>query len=390
MQKGYQMRYNIGFDSEYYIRPVIGDFLSVYDSYREARRALDEIDEVEIDYDGDLNELAKSGTRLWRAQIFSTDEHIVTPWCVGKLAAEKKAEEMGLDLSRATIIDAELCKQRSFPVTCPFEVTLYRNNKGLYCSVDLHPEETGGFRAKYLFPDRTCKDRLCVGPAIVTKISDRGNYGFITASMKQYSRPNEGLVAKYLANDPTLWGGTLQMLNTPFGPLTRLTVEKRNKYSGRIESVNNSILLEKHPCSDEIQSDYYLEHLVTDEGEVSSKVTIEEEISVADFLCQGYHGCTLAEFGAKIKRLPFENLRGYRSVKFISDLFDAAVKHGVFKIYTFDNVNYVEVYDEYLLEFALAFTQEEVEKIVGIVNKLNESATATFKSRIAKGKLRLN
>ncbi|MCM1233544.1 MAG: hypothetical protein NC489_25800 [Ruminococcus flavefaciens] len=392
MQKGYQMWYQtspLG-DGVYCIHPVIGDFLRRYNSNREVREARNHITEVKIDYDGDLNELARSGNYLWRASTITPDRtRTVTPWCVGKLAAEEKAQEMGFDMAATNFECAELCEQCTFPVTCPFEVTLYRNEKGLYCSIDLHPEETGGFRDKFLFPDRSCKNQLCVGPVVVTKVDDRGNYGFITASMKQYSRPNEGLVAEYLVNDPATWGGMLQMIKTPFGPLTRLSVEKRNKHSGRVESVNNTILLEEYPGANKVRAAHWLENFVSGD-EVSAKVTIEEEISVADFLCQGYQGCTISELSAKIKRVPFENLRSYRSIKFISDLFDAAVKHGVFKIYTFDNVNYVEVYDECLLEFALAFTKEEVDKIIGTVNKLNESATATFKSRIAKGKLRIN
>lgn len=388
-------RYHIPGDSYYWIDPVDilyvvkGDALNTSDSYRDAMRKLERIKEEQFCYDGDLDEFFRTHDNAWRYVMGGDLDHKtqVTEWYPTKDDAEKRAIELGFDMERSYYAVAELSIHKTYPVTVPFEVELYRNDRGLYCKVDLHPEESGGFNEKFYFPDRSCRDKLYSGKAIVTKVTDKGNYGFIVATMKQYSRPDEAVLAEFLAKNDEYWNqGKIEMLDTPYGKLTRISNIILNKHTNRIE--HRDVWIATPEEDGELRHNYYLEHLVSDEIPRDT-ITVEEEISVADFLCQGYQSCTLSELSSKFTRIPFDITAKYRTVKYRTDLYDEVVKCGVLRSYKFNDVDFVEIDDSCMLRFAINFTQEEVDKLVAMVNSINESATNAIKKRLRKNQYKL-
>lgn len=367
-----------------------GDVTSRCTSHREAMNEIEQLREESICYDGDLNALSREQGEVYR-YVYPGNisrETRVTEWYPTREGASTRAVELGFDMNESYLAHADLAEQRSFPRATPFEVSLYSNDRGLYCKIDMRPDETGGFREKFYFPDKSCRDKLVPGTAIVTSVIDHGNYGFIVAAMKQYTRPDEQALAELLVGNDNYWNNTtIEMLDTPYGKLTRISHIVKNRHTQRVETQDCWIAIQD---KDGIQYDYYLEHLVMNEID-KSLVTIEETISAADFLCQGYQGCTLDEFGKKFTLVPFDlSSTRYRTVKYRTDLYDEAMKCGVFKSYKFDDIDYVEIDDTYLLRFAVDFNQEEVEKLISMVNRINESATNTIQKRIKSGKYRLS
>lgn len=364
-----------------------GDAISRRSTYNDAQRVLRQLIEEKTLYDGDLNEIAKNAGTMTR-YITTYPTKRATEWCIDANTAKARAVELGFDMEESYPMSADLSIRGVFPVTVPFTTTLYANSRGLYCEIDMHPEETGGWRRKYYFPDRSCKDKLVPGEMIVTKVIDRGNYGFVVGTMKQYSRPDEEQLAEFFAGDSTYWNfGILNFLNTPHGKLTQVVNNTRNKHTGKVDHQESWIALPDEDDHPKFKRDYYLNGLVEDEIN-NGTATVEETISVAEFLCQGYQGCTLAELGQRFKDIPFDTAGSYRTVKFRTDLYDEAVKYGIFtsRAFTF-NVDYIEVNEDHMLELAVDFKPDEVNTLVELVNRVNEQATTAMRNKIRKGKI---
>lgn len=329
--------------------------------------------EITLHYEGDLNELLKGYDEAWyvSSALFDpcVNERISKHFFMNRedainAAREAGAEEAGVWNSYSVYIENR--ETDYTPMKLPVRTTLMRNDKGLYCRLNLHPEEDG-YRSpgKIFFPDRKCGNSLCEGPVIITSVHDKGNYGFFTGEMVQYEAPSDEQVSEHVIKN-SLYDRKLRFMKGKLGSYVEV-------------DGGNCFVAANSGC--EFNYDVY------DYGEAVSKCT--EEILGVDLVCQGFQGCNFEEFYNRFVKFEFQSFHATWCIKFISKLFDEAIKYRFIALKTTNNVDFVEV-DKGQLMYALdQFSREEMAEIIAKVTEINTKANETIKSKMRSGKVRL-
>ncbi len=84
----------------------------------------------------------------------------------------------------------------------PMVVSLHKGVKGLYTTlkVDANDKRPG----KYMFPAKSCKDKLRLGAVRIDSVEDRGTYGFFHGEMVPYRVPSMAAFTEYVKAQPDL------------------------------------------------------------------------------------------------------------------------------------------------------------------------------------------
>ena len=328
------------------------------------------IEECELTYTGSI-ESHFDNFEHWVYRVVCRNKK--TSWCFSKEGADILAAAKGIndhDIDRYCE-RAHITPLQFRPVELPIFTYLYRNNKGLYCRLTLHPEIDGTNNyGKLYFPDRSCKD-LREGPAIITKIQDKGSYGFFVGQMHYFKAPTDDKIEEYIIeHNLNLSNSTLSYTHSVFG--TFIQIKKSDIPTVLVEGRNG-----------ETTQQYY--SIVNDHP----SLVIDKEIRVRDFLCQRHHGCTFDELTSLFNSIFLEPFHPYTSSKFISPLFDRAVDTGFLRLLHFQNIDYVELDSEALSQNLNHFTHEEMLELIQTVNQLNQTANIALKAKIKRGKIRL-
>lgn len=358
---------------------TIGDLCQYSPSYRDARNRIDMADVVDVNYDGDLDELAKNRTCLLYFRYGSK----YTPLCLTLDEAENFAAKMGFDLEYCRYYYAYVSKRAVFPKELPIEVYLERNERGLYCKMDLRPDLTGGFSSKFYFPDRNNKNKLCEGRCIIESVSDHGNYGFFIGHMVQYEQPSEEAIANTLTHEPYLMHGNYEVrfLTGPFGKVVAIAPIGSQTPAGvgvvYIKSEDGNT-----------RTAGYLAHVL---GNCSGNdIVATERIPVQDFLCQGYLGCSMKDLSSRIVRVPFKITRGTRCTHYYTDLLDDVIDDGIMTLREYSNADYIVVDDAMLVDLVVKYSGEEIEEVIDTVNKINREAILALSAQVKKGRITLD
>lgn len=279
-----------------------------------------------------------------------------------KLAESAWVEEFG----EFAIYEYHVESQRYFPVEFPVTATLVEGERGLLCRLNMRPDIDGKKpTGKIYFPDRSCAKDLCVGPAVITEILDRGNYGFFKAHMQQFEAPSDEEVSLYVIRNG-LYDRKVNFCSNRFG---------------------NFVII------DEICLIRGSEGVITSYsplGKYDPKVTVKESILAKDLVCQGYQGCNFDDLVNKFGEFMFDSYKANNSSKFISKLVDKAVRFGFISIKSIYNVDFVDVNTRYLEDAIDQFSREEMAEIAEACHELNEKANEAIRSKIRKGKIQLN
>lgn len=331
--------------------------------------------EVELHYNGNLDDILKTTDVAWHIVSSFIDPEISRHYYFSREEAIAAAKAAGADAGVWCCYDCHIDTERFGPVKLPIRVNLLRSEKGLFCRLNLHPEENG-YRAqgKVFFPDRRCADNLCEGPVIVKSVIDKGNYGFFVGEMVQYRAPSDEQVSQYIIEN-SLYGSKVRFMEGKFGTHVNIPDLSDTSFS----YLNCLVLgpngnVEKN-CD------------MTDYGEAASKCT--EEILGMDLVCQGYQGCNFADLYGQFARFSFKPHQSSWSTKFISKLFDDAIKCRFISLNTTNNVDFVEVDKEQLMYSLDQFSREEMAEIIAKVNEINTKANEAVAAKVRSGKLHL-
>lgn len=337
--------------------------------------------EVMLHYEGDLNKLAEDHDQVWCVCDSISDQSLVER--VSKHFYFSREEAIAA-AQKAGLTDAGVWNCHSMfidspgeyaPIQLPVRTILVRNEKGLYCRLNLHPEEDGYHaRGKIFFPDRQCADTLCEGPVCIKTVADKGNYGFFVGEMVQYKAPSDEQVSEYIIQN-NLYESKVHFMKGKFG--TYVSIPSLSAISGSyldclVLGPNGNV---EKSCD------------MTEYGEAASKCT--EEILGVDLVCQGYQGCDFQEFYNRFVKFEFDPFGATWSTKFISKLFDEAMRCRFIALKTIHNVDFVEVSKARLMEALDQFSREEMAEIIAKVNEINTKANEALKSKVRSGKLRL-
>ena len=315
-----------------------------------------------LHYEGNLDELLKEHSVVYRFCVGELCSHFY--FSVEEVYARVK-ECFYEEHSPANLETCEIKPARYKPVELPVTVDMWSGEKGPFCRMNLHPEIDGQFcRGKIYFVDRNCADKICEGPAIITSVKDKGSYGFVTGYMKQYQDPTDAQVADYVIKN-NLYEEIVQFCNNKFGSFVLLYGKCFIQEGGAM-----------------YQSDLYLPGYDDD-------FTVTESLSGADLVCQGYQGCSYEEFKAKFVRFEFEGMQPAKCSRFVSELFDEAIKYGFISHRVVCNVEYVVVNEKELPNALDQFSQEEMNSIIKVVYKINTGANEAIKAKIKSGKVTL-
>lgn len=312
-------------------------------------------------YDGDLNEILRDTTSVFR---FNAD-YLSRNFYFSREAAQEAAEKAGLaDHPTGGIQEGHICPAQYKPVKLPTEVFLLENEKGLYCRMNLHPEIFGMHqKGKMYFVDRSCRDDLCFGPAVITEVHERTSYGFMIGHAKQFEPPSD----LQLAAQVTYSGDYKQMIRFC-----------SNKFGHFVQIGKKCFVLKDGMAFSEYQLNHY-----------DSNITVLREISGEDLVCQVYHGCDFKDLIARFGHFNFEGYHATPSTKFLSHLFDEAVTAGFIELKTTNNVNFVLVDQEKLAQALDQFTKEEMKRICESCAEINRKANAEMYNKVRNGKVRL-
>lgn len=255
----------------------------------------------------------------------------------------------------------------------PYMMLLSPGDRGLVGRANLRPDEVGNYsdKKKVYFPDRSCKDNLCAGMVKVTGVNDRGNYGFITGTMVQYTQPTEEDLAKFLIAERWFRGQLEFITNKYWGAAVASHGTDPNS-SWRYIAVDEAGELK--------ECDLLGEYDHRDD-------VISESISAADFICTGYTGQTELELLKIVPRIP--DLWRYpvsESIKFISNEFDEAIECGFIKLWRFRTFDLVEIVPDRVFKAAESL-QENLVPVLEEAKKINEAAIAAITNLKRKGKL---
>lgn len=336
--------------------------------------------EIVLHYEGDLNKLVEDNNLVWYVTDTISDPDIMEVvsrnFYFSREEAIEAAKKAGLDAgvwnSYSVFIDSP---GDYVPVQLPVQTTLLRNEKGLYCRLNLHPEEEGlHAKGKIFFPDRACAEHLCEGPVMIHSVKDKGNYGFFSGEMVQFKAPSDAQVSEYIIKN-SLYESKVRFMEGKFGTYANIYNSSNTLFSCR-----DYLVLRPDGC---VEKNYDM----AEYGEVASKCT--EEILGVDLVCQGYQGCNFEDFYNRFVRFGFDAYGAIWSTRFISKLFDEAIKCGFIAIKSTNHVDFVEVSKARLMEALDQFSQEEMAEIIAKVNEINNKANEDIQNKIRSGKLRL-
>lgn len=333
--------------------------------------------EVFLHYEGDLDGLVKNNEQVW----FITDtisnpsliESISKHFYFNREEAIEAAKKAGLEDAGVWNCHGVVIEDNDDykPVQLPVRAIWAQGEKGLFCRLHLHPEEDGwGSNGKVFFPDRVCAGKLCTGPVIIQSVKDKGNYGFFTGEMVQYKAPTDEQMAEYVIQND-LYDFKVRFMSGLFGSYVH------------IFGVPGAIDCFVQAADGNVEKNYDM----TEYGEAASYCT--EAIQGVDLVCQGFQGCDFEEFYGRFVLFDFGAYRASHSIKFISKLFDEAIKYRFISLKTTNNVDFVEV-DKKQLMYALdQFSREEMAEIIAKVNEINNKANEAIRSKVRSGKVRL-
>lgn len=314
-----------------------------------------------LHYEGDLNEILQTTETVYR---FNAD-YLARNFYFSQTEAYKAAEKAGLaDHPTGAIQGGHIIPARYKAVTLPTEVFLHENERGLYCRMNLHPEIFGTRqKGKMYFVDRSCRDKLCMGPAVITEVHERTSYGFITGHMKQFEVPSDLQLAAQVA----------------FSGDYKQPVRFCSNRFGHFAKIGKKCFVLKDGMA---YSEYALD-------QYDPNVTVHKETLGEDLVCKVYHSCNFLELVSKFGRFNFESHYATPSIKFYFPLFDEAVNTGFIDLKTTNNVDFVTVNLKKLAESLDQFTQEEMKRIYETCADINKKANAEMSNKIRNGKVHL-
>lgn len=279
-----------------------------------------------------------------------------------KLAESAWVEEFG----ESAIYEYHVEPQRYFPVKFPVSTILVGGGRGLLCRMNLRPDENGTKSAgKIYFPDRSCAEELCAGPAVITEVKDHGNYGFFKAHMRHFEAPSNEEVSLFIIKNG-LYDQQVYFCSNKFGNFVTINMICLIKSSDGVTSMYNQL------------------------GKYDPNVTVKESILARDLVSQVYQGCNFNDLVGKFGEFLFDSYNAQNSLKFVSQLFDKAVRFGFISIKSIYNVDFVDVNTRYLEDAIDQFSREEMSEIAKACHEMNEKANEAIRSKIRKGKLQLN
>lgn len=299
------------------------------------------------------------------------------PWCLSETEANRIADELGVpphEEQPRHIMFAKLCMPYLRPLELPTRAYLYLGNRGPYTRLNLHPEINGTRRpGKLAFPDKSCLSDLCEGPCIITEIRDKENYCFFKGHMEQFFAPMDEHMDPYIESH-NLYDCKLKYMRSKFGEY--IIVVNVNK-------TNTTVLM--------LDSDGDVVEKPAGHFDFDKTATCTREISVADYICEGYHDCKFSELVAKFVKPAFHPAYAQytKSTRYISDLFDDAVHHGFLLPRMFQNVFYIQLDECELLRHLTDYNRQEMAELIAVVNKTNQDANAAIRSKVKHGKIRL-
>lgn len=326
-------------------------------------------------FDGNLEEILKNISDVFRYNLdylarffyFSEEDALNA----AKKARPEWVEEHGNCVQKCYIEPAQYK-----PVTLPVHVMLETSAKGLYCRMNLRPDVFGTRNhGKMYFPDRSCKDDLCAGPAVITEVTERTSYGFLKGHMQQFQAPSDEQLSNYII-DLNLYDFYFRFCTNKFGSFVLYHAP---------HLIGDTCLILKDGIVH--ISDYSLDQYDPD-------ITVKETIKGVDLVCQGYQGCNFNELICKFGRFEFAN-RSFLPVpttspRFLSDLFDEAVSYGFISLKSSLNIEYVEVNVPKLKTVIDQFSREEMREITSLCADINEKANKAIQSKIKNGKIHLD
>lgn len=218
------------------VRWTMGDFL-IHRTAQEVTKLRPQIFPCTIYVDDtvDLAELVNGRglVTLYRAKAYNNynqpTANLITPWYLTKHEVDRQLEESTIKFAVTKHQIASLYPQRVFPIKYPHEVTILRNEKGLYSRIETHPERTGkpDTSGKIFFPDTSSRGKVCPGPAIVHSVYEKPTFGFMRVTMQQFEAPDDDAIVKWLQESTnqgidTITQGTVHYYKSIFGTHARV------------------------------------------------------------------------------------------------------------------------------------------------------------------------
>lgn len=259
------------------------------------------------------------------------------------------------------------------PVELPVIAILSKSDRGLYCKLNLHPEEDGAYATgKPFFPDRDCKEPLEEGFVVVESVKDKGNYGFFMGKMKTFEAPSENDVVDYLFD--RFGGGAVykrvDFVSGSFGTLARYC-DGGNVYlymgtEKPVETVPSG--LDTH---------------------FADNAKVVRTVSVFDLVCQNNLGCSYDEMYKKVSFPKFTPVPVSTKLRGVDhgfcDILESAVDTDVFAVYEYQGEMYI--LPDTLVNLAIYFSKEEAEEILREVKKVNSEFDERATAMSRKGKI---
>lgn len=271
----------------------------------------------------------------------------------------------------------------------PFLAQLQKNDRGFFIRVRMPdaPMRVG----KLFFPDRNGVDSntLYEGPIVITDISDRGNYGFFKGHMREMNAPGGTGLIHYLI-DKELWNGLIDKYRTPSGDEFTLV----QLMSG--PRVTHKIFLEEfiNVLEDGDEEDYAAEVPSIDDAAIPYCTKILETMTISDFITMYLHDEKYEDLDRRFQNARFsykihdrDSLR--ENTKFISHIFDQAIKDGIIYFYKYGSIPMIEINFLTLPEMVVTYNTHEINQLLEEITKINYEANRAIEGVILHGKARL-
>lgn len=384
-----------------------GDVIDFHLCYTYVRSLADkintEIKTAYVKHSGTIEEALKDNDpcEIYRVKFDGNDRF--SDWYTDKAEADRIADKLHGTVSKGLLWD-----QKAKPIKFPIKAYLYRGEKGLFVKLNTCPGIFGKCSPGcYLFPDRSCEnlqEGLCEITSVKMKGTAEKSYGFFQGHMVKYQMPSEEAIAEYLLSNNNVmrfWSVSRRKIyfveDSIFGSFAYIFP---NGDSGSEKTF--LIADENGGC---VESDY----LLSMEDRYNSRVnqgylhyteklhipgTVKESVSLGDYLCQGYHGCSVDELLSKFHKYPCESkTHKDDSAAYIpEELFELA-EHGVVEARCYQGVHYAAL-SEYAFKSALhkfiAMTASDMEEAIEQFNDINKAAEEKTRSLIKRGKLSLD
>lgn len=238
-------------------------------------------------------------------------------------------------------------------------VFLSEGSKGLYCTID----------GKFFFPDRRCKNVLAPGYAVITKITDKGTYGFFEAEMKKYPRFTINGI-RCIVNNDNLYRHPDILQYYKDTCIGDAIVCNRRVFVMGDDGVTDILSIDLLALDDEYLRNHYT----------------PEEFTWADYICNDVYQMSFGELLGMFT--PFEFLcMPDRADKYISNLFDSAVDFGFVRLMSIRGVLFAELDTDCLIEAIEYYSEEEMREIADAFTSINNEASKSIKSMAKKGRI---